>query len=48
MIGYKAFNKYLTCRNNFQYEIGGTYKFYGIPLDLCIDSFIINSFLSLL
>lgn len=37
MIGYKAFNKDLTCRD-FQYEIGITYEFYGKPI-LCEQGF---------
>lgn len=37
MIGYKAFNENLRCRN-FQYEIGSTYEFDGQPI-LCKQGF---------
>lgn len=37
MIGYKAFNKDLTCRG-FQYEIGKTYSIEGLPV-LCEKGF---------
>ena len=37
MIGYKAFNKDLTCRG-FQYEIGKTYSIKGLPI-LCQTGF---------
>lgn len=37
MIGYKAFNKDLTCRG-FQYEIGKTYSIEGLPI-LCRQGF---------
>ena len=37
MIGYKAFNKDLTCRG-FQYEIGKTYSIEGLPI-LCEKGF---------
>ena len=37
MIGYKAFNKDLTCRG-FQYEIGKTYSIEGLPI-LCQQGF---------
>ena len=37
MIGYKAFNKDLTCRG-FQYEIGKTYSIEGLPI-LCQTGF---------
>ena len=37
MIGYKAFNKDLTCKG-FQYEIGKTYSIEGLPI-LCQQGF---------
>ena len=37
MIGYKAFNRDLTCRG-FQYEIGKTYSIQGLPI-LCQKGF---------
>lgn len=37
MIGYKAFNSDLTCRE-FQYEIGKTYEYYG-EIEVCKSGF---------
>ena len=32
IIGYKGFNKDLTCKNDFQYEIGKSYEMEDKPV----------------
>lgn len=38
IVGYKVFNPDWTCRNNFKYEVGKTYKHEG-EIGLCKEGF---------
>ena len=39
VIGYKAFNDDMTCKNNFQYEVGKTYTMNDNEIELCQSGF---------
>ena len=39
VIGYKAFNNDMTCRNLFQYEVGKTYTINENEIELCKSGF---------
>ena len=39
IIGYKAFNSDMTCKNKFQYEVGKTYTMNSNEIKLCEQGF---------